>query len=110
MVTFLLESRKNPNQMIEQFSLHDLSKRRVVVFGVETRVRSLRLRTTAHDATRPAVVRARGSNRVLVIETARPRWKQAFAIAEHNSVLAMRERPAGKDQAMSGLRFSRQLR
>ena len=65
---------------------------------------------TANDATRAAIVCARGPNRVLVIETARSRWKNALAIAEHNTILVMRERPAGKDQVVGGLRFGRQLR
>src|SRR5487761_1970484 len=110
MVTFLLESRKKPQTTFDWRSRRDLSERRVVVAGVVARHRACGWRAAAHDPPCAAITRTGRAHGVLVIEAARLCRQGAFAIAEHRTVLAVRERAARQDQAVGGLRLGRQLR
>ena len=111
MVAFLLKStNKTQKTNPARCSRCDLAKARIVVSGVKTRLRLGRLAPPANDSSGAAVARSWRIDCVLVVVAARLRWQCTFAVSEHRAVLAVRKRPAGKNQTMGVLRFGRQLR
>src|ERR1700749_871418 len=88
-------------------SFNDAIKTGVVIVAVITVVGSP-WRTTADDAARSAVMRARRGNGVFVVIAPLARRQQPLAIAEYDAILLIRVRPARCNQVQRFDCFRRQ--